>query len=88
MNVKDLISRWLYDSSVPVFFNIHNKMYNYFEAASNTSLHSIEVNNIKVTIKMMELTEEDIIIESNSEANVELILPANSHYHMIIISIK
>lgn len=88
MNVKELISRWLYDSSVPVFFNINNKMYNYFETASNTELLSIEVNSIKVTIKMMELTEEDIIIEANPKTNVELILPANSHYHMIIINIK
>lgn len=88
MNVKDLINRFLYDSSVPIYFNINNKQYTYYEVSSNTHILSMEVNSIKITIKMMELTEEDIIIEANSQTNVELILPANSHYHMIIISIK
>jgi|688.fasta_scaffold1410973_1 hypothetical protein len=88
MNVKDLISRWLYDSSVPIRFNINNKEYSYYEVNSNSNLLSIPVNSIKAMFKTTELTEEDIIIETDIKTNVDLILPANSHYHMIIIYIK
>jgi hypothetical protein len=88
MNVKDLIDRWAYDSTVQIFFNINNKMYNYFEVRADHTLWNIEIDNIKATFKTMELTQEDIIIETNKDTNVELILPVNSHYHMIIISIK
>jgi hypothetical protein len=88
MNVKDLIDRWAYDGTVQIFFNINNKMYSYFEVRADHTLWNIEVNNIKATFKTMELTQEDIIIETNKDIEVDLILPVNSHYYMIIINIK
>ena len=88
MNVKDFIERWLYDSSVPIYFNINNKQYSYYEISSNPTLLSKEVNSIKAMFKTVELTEEDIIIEADVKTNIDLILPANSHYYMIIIYIK
>ena len=88
MIIKDLISRWLYDSSIPIYFNIHNKQYSYYEVSANPSLLSIPVNSIKAMFKTVELNEEDIIIETDVKTNVDLILPANSHYYMIIIYIK
>jgi len=92
MNVKELLNVLKYDFSVPYIFVINNKQYYHHNVLTNDSLLNINIVSLKITGKIYELNENDIVKISNKKGvsvnDIELFVPENSNYYMIIITIN
>jgi|694.fasta_scaffold03111_11 hypothetical protein len=90
MNVKDLIDKVYYDGNNPLLFVINNRKYGFYEVVNNKNLLQIEVNKIKIESQLHMLSSDDAVIVNKDDIigeNLDVLLPANSHYYMIVITI-
>lgn len=93
MIVKDLIDKLLYDSSKPFTFKINKISYNYYEVVSSKQLLDVYINKLEINGHLLELNSDDIIKVkmSNKDINdsdIELIIPNNTYYYSIYITIN
>jgi hypothetical protein len=91
VNVKDLINKIQYDTSNPVLFVINKRSYNFFEVFADKNLLSVEVNNIKIEARLSQMTQDDVVKVINKEdissEMFDILIPTNSHFYMIVITI-
>jgi hypothetical protein len=93
MFVKDLVDVLFYDASKAIVFNINNKNYSYFEVASSSVLHNIDIRSLKIEARLSMLDQDDIMKVVVSKKNIvdsdiELVIPNSSHYYYIHITIN
>jgi len=92
MILKDLVDKLLYDSSKPFIFFINSKTYTYYEVVSSKDLLNIYINKLEIDGRLSELNDNDIVkvVKTNNveEDDIDLILPYNSHYYLIIVKIN
>jgi hypothetical protein len=91
VNVRELIDKMYYDNTSPILFIINKHTYNFYEIVGNKQLLDTEVNNIKIEARLSQMTHEDIIKvvakEDISSDLFDVVLPVNSHFYMIVITI-
>jgi hypothetical protein len=91
VNVKEFISKVIYDKTKPILFIINKKKYQYEDLLHNVLINTIKIESIKLEAVLSELTGNDVIkIINNSElelrdTDVDVIMPVNSfHYYMVV----
>jgi hypothetical protein len=90
VNVKDLIDKIYYDGSNPLLFIINNKSYGFYEVFNNKNILQLQVNQIKIESRMSILDSNDVVVVNKDDIvceSLDVLLPANSHYYMIVITI-
>ena len=73
-----------------MLFVINNRKYGFYEVVNNKNLLQIEVNKIKIESQLHMLSSDDAVIVNKDDIigeNLDVLLPANSHYYMIVITI-